>query len=177
MVSRSRYGKDKNVEAVLRRKEYLRMQYEETANTLRNWDSLLFKPIASLIIASAAGALAVVARNYTTYSSARDIIIEMVIIILFLSLLGGIILTALYLAFQMSVATQKIIHLANIEKELKMCSIYGDLLDGNKKLKSIKKVKILLIALIVIITVFSLIMIFSEFITIETQQLKQNWFI
>ncbi len=98
-------------------KDYLQIEYEQTVQTLRNWDTLFFNTFSSIIISGGVGGI-VIAGKSVNFKYFPEVIIG--------------IITALYLVFvlyfiyNLLIASKKFSVLREIEIELHLIGAYKE---------------------------------------------------
>lgn len=102
----------------------LRMEYEQTAQTLRNWDTLFFQCTSNIILGGGISTAVVVFRD------SGDLKVRL-FALLIASLLEGLVL--LYFGYSYFVARRKIEVLRKIEVKLELAGVYGASHSGSQR--------------------------------------------
>jgi hypothetical protein len=105
--------------------EHLKMEYEQTVQTLRNWDTLFFGMFSSVVVAGAIG-------GAIAWEGAQDATRLRAILLIVPAVMYG--LTCMYFLYNLLVARRKFEVLKEIEERLNLVGAYGRLTTRTNKI-------------------------------------------
>lgn len=132
------------------RKEYLKIEYEQTIQTLRNWDSLFFNAFVSIFIGGGISSLvAFLGKDDVKISQIKTVLIAFVSCVY--------LLVSLYFLYNIFVAQKKFKVIREIESDLEMVGAYKE---NTGKIKSF--LNFLIFPILTIIYTAALLFIINE---------------
>lgn len=107
--------------------ENLRLEYEQTIQTLRNWDDGFLQVVSTLFLGGGIGvAVALLENDKAPSIHVIRVSVSMVVALFYLVALG-------YVWFTISIAATKLRVLQEIERRLSLVGAYAENLDGIRK--------------------------------------------
>lgn len=131
--------------------EYLKVEYEQTIQTLRNWDTLFFNAFTSIFIGGGIG-------SFAAFLGKEKVDISQIRLVLFALTTCIYLVVLMYILYNRFVARKKIEVLRKIEKQLNMVGAYSENEDKIKKF-----LNYLIFPLLTIVYVISLSLIKTIF--------------
>lgn len=131
--------------------EYLKVEYEQTIQTLRNWDTLFFNAFTSIFIGGGIG-------SFAAFLGKEKVDISQIRLVLFALTTCIYLVVLMYILYNRFVARKKFEVLRKIEKQLNMVGAYSE---NEGKIK--KFLNYLIFPLLTIVYVISLSLIKTIF--------------